>query len=272
MPRQEWRQAAEQRERAYSTRVMDKAVHLTRGSKQLHKLQLGQHVQIQDQNKASKTFKQWTKTGIVVNVGDHDDYQVSVDGSRYVTKRNRQFLKPFNPAPAAWSIQTKQPPHPPNIVPHHPPQVSEQPHDVPVQQHDVPDPTPQPLPPQDNVPEVHPDPSLILKFRRRKHDPEDWELVRPAVPPQPQQLSTIAPHHVQYQYPSTQFVSSFQYPVLSSPQANGIPQQEHWPTIPTHFSSPYQSFYPTFPISGQQNMHNMMATYPQGYSSYSTNQ
>ena len=51
MPRQEWRQAAEQRERAYSTRVMDKAVHLTRGSKQLHKLQLGQHVQIQDQNK-----------------------------------------------------------------------------------------------------------------------------------------------------------------------------------------------------------------------------
>ena len=167
------------------------------------------------------------------------------------------------------------------MVPHCTPHVSEQPHDAPMQQHDVPETIPQPSPPPDDVvhldpkpiaPEAHPNPSLVLKFRRGQHDPDDWELVRPAVPPPPQQLSPIASHHVQYQYPSTQFVN-YQYPVLNSPQASGIQQQqEHRPIIPTYFPSPYQTFYPFFPINGQQNMHTMMTTYPQGYSSYSTNQ
>ena len=89
---------------------MEKAVHLTRGTKQLKKLELGQQVQIQDQNKASKTFKQWTKTGVVVNVGDYDDYQISVDGSRSITKRNRQYLKPITPVSDVWSPPSPQSP------------------------------------------------------------------------------------------------------------------------------------------------------------------
>ena len=151
---------------------MEKAVHLTRGTKQLKKLELGQQVQIQDQNKASKTFKQWTKTGVVVNVGDYDDYQISVDGSRSITKRNRQFLKPITPASDVWSPPS---PYPPPSLPLAPPQQAtappsslstphsapEQPRDVTEQTHDVPEPPQQsqfPHQQEDTAPAVSPSP------------------------------------------------------------------------------------------------------------------
>ena len=69
---------------------------LSRHTRLLSPLSLGQHVLIQDQDKASKTYKQWTKTGIVINAGAYDDYQVRIDGSRNITKQNRQFLKPVH--------------------------------------------------------------------------------------------------------------------------------------------------------------------------------
>ena len=94
-PRQEWRQAADTRAAAYAKRIMSKATYLTHGSRQSKPLQLGQQVLIQDQNKASPTFKQWTHTGVIINIGQHDDYHVSIDGSRTITKRNRQFLRPI---------------------------------------------------------------------------------------------------------------------------------------------------------------------------------
>ena len=103
-PRQEWRQAAESRAAAYAKRVMDKAVDLSRHTRSLSPLSLGQHVLIQDQDKASRTYKQWTKTGIVINAGAYDDYQVRIDGSRNITKRNRQFLKPIHLKPDALTL------------------------------------------------------------------------------------------------------------------------------------------------------------------------
>ena len=249
-----------------------------------------QQVQIQDQNKVSKMFKQWTKTGVVVNVGDHDDYQVSVDGSRTITKRNRQFLKPFTPAPDVWATQNQPPPSIPSKPPQPPffpqqyPSVPEQPQQVPVQT-PVPEP-PQQSPPQqeDTTPAVSPsppNPSFPLKFRRVQQYPEErWELVQdqPAVlpPPQPQLSPVNYSHPVQYQYPSNQY-DSYQYPVHHIPQSqnNGIRQQEPWPTFLNNFPSPNQTVNSTYPVHGQPNLPNMMtmmSSNPQTYSSYSTYQ
>ncbi|XP_014670894.1 PREDICTED: classical arabinogalactan protein 9-like [Priapulus caudatus] len=41
--------------------------------------------------------KQWDKTGIVVEKGDHDQYVIKVAGSGRLTTRNRTFLRCFRP-------------------------------------------------------------------------------------------------------------------------------------------------------------------------------
>ena len=109
IPRKEWRQAADTRAAAYAKRIMSKTTYLSQGSRLSKPLQLGQRVMIQDQNKASPTFKQWTRTGVIVNLGHHDDYHVSIDGSRLITKRNRQFLRPIQPSPDVFSHPSQKP-------------------------------------------------------------------------------------------------------------------------------------------------------------------
>ena len=94
-PRQEWRQAADARATAYAKRHFLKAEQLTRGSKNLPPLKPGDQVAIQAQH--GNNPKQWPHTGVVVEVGPHHSYFVSIDGSRTITKRNRQFLRKFVP-------------------------------------------------------------------------------------------------------------------------------------------------------------------------------
>ena len=48
---------------------------------------------IQNQDKSSKHFKKWNRTGTVKEVRDFDQYVISVDGTGRLTLRNRQFLK-----------------------------------------------------------------------------------------------------------------------------------------------------------------------------------
>ena len=117
IPRKDWRIAAESRAAAYSKRVMDKAVSLSNNSKMLTPLRLGQEVLVQDQNKASRTHKQWTRTGVIVLVGDHDDYQVRLHGSRMLTKRHRQFLRPIKPSPDVFKPDSTSQPIPHVIIP-----------------------------------------------------------------------------------------------------------------------------------------------------------
>ena len=107
VPKREWRLAADARASAYAKRVMDKSTYLSAHSRKLSPLTVGQHVLIQDQNKASPTYNQWTRTGVVVNVGDYHDYQISVDGSRLITKRNRKFLRPIQPSVDVFNQQPK---------------------------------------------------------------------------------------------------------------------------------------------------------------------
>ena len=49
------------------------------------------------QNQVGNHKRRWDKRGVVVQVKGHDQYEVRVDGSRQLTKRNRKFLRPFKP-------------------------------------------------------------------------------------------------------------------------------------------------------------------------------
>lgn len=98
-PRQEWRIAAKAREEALAKSRYSMQQKMSQHSRNQSQLQPGDHVFIQDQH--GNTPKQWNRTGVVIEVGPHHSYQVSVDGSRNITKRNRKFLKKFTPVPAA---------------------------------------------------------------------------------------------------------------------------------------------------------------------------
>ena len=94
-PRQEWRLTADQRERAYAKRHIktDKALHAR--SRSLPPLKAGDIVSIQDQS--GNNPRRWSKTGKIVEVLNHDSYLVKIDGSRRISKRNRQYLRKLTP-------------------------------------------------------------------------------------------------------------------------------------------------------------------------------
>ena len=81
---------------------------MTIGLKDQKPLQVGTPVIIQDMAPESRTFKQWTRTGVVVSVGQHNDYMVSLDGSRQISKRSRQHLKVYSPNHETWNTGPKQ--------------------------------------------------------------------------------------------------------------------------------------------------------------------
>ena len=253
--RPEWQQAAETREKSYSKRILDKAVQLTKGSKQLPALKLGDHVHIQDQH--GNTPKQWNKTGVIVEVGKYDDYLISIDGSRHVTKRNRKFLRQIKPAIDTWSAPasrvtlpapTPTYPSPPFDSPAITNQGDEIPHDgapshrdeqddLNVDVHEV------PQPPRDEVPEA-PRPKQVRKLPQ--HLRERWIL---ATDLQQQSLPTptLSPNS-----PVQPMIS----PIFPTPIQ---PAMAPFPGYPFYY--PYQ----TSPYSPHMNV------FPQTYSSYSTN-
>ena len=88
-PRAEWRLVAHDREIALAKRHVKTGEQLTKGSKKLPPLQEGDIVFIQDQT--GNTSKRWSKTGKILEALGNDSYLVKVDGSNWLTKRNRQF-------------------------------------------------------------------------------------------------------------------------------------------------------------------------------------
>ena len=49
------------------------------------------------QNQTGPRPKKWEKTGVVVEVRQHNQYLIRVDGSGRLTLRNRQFLRTYEP-------------------------------------------------------------------------------------------------------------------------------------------------------------------------------
>ena len=142
---------------------------------------------IQDQDKASSTHRQWNKTGVVVDIGPYDAYQVRVDGSRHITKRNRQYLKPLHVRSDVF-VPTK-----PNSSPITPKNWTQKIPDVFTTNEKTEPPTDQVLPtPQttsDKIPPIIPDEEISapetlqpipkVKLRRDKND--GWTVSSPVL-------------------------------------------------------------------------------------------
>ena len=64
-------------------------------TKPLQPLRVGDHVLIQ--NQTGNHPKRWDKRGVVASCEGFDQYVVIVDGSRRLTRRNRKFLRRFEP-------------------------------------------------------------------------------------------------------------------------------------------------------------------------------
>ena len=86
-----WKETWEAKEQALKNRLSKQVEKLDIGSHALKPLIVGDQVRIQNQSGSCPT--KWDKTGTVVQIGQHNQYLVRVDGSRRLTLRNRRFLR-----------------------------------------------------------------------------------------------------------------------------------------------------------------------------------
>ena len=249
VPREEWRLAASQREVAYSKRRMLKQEQLTKGSKPLTTLKPGCHVRIQDQSKTGPHAGLWTQTGVVLEVHPHDAYLVSVNGSRTVTKRNRQFLRQYTPAeddyvrprPAVRPMVPALPhilPTPTPVQPQHTPVQPQQ--SVQPQQHVEPA---QFQPPQPAPTLTHQDPPT----------PATPQLTRPA---------PVIPHLPDHDYCAPAMIPA---QAVGHAAAVSHPQYVYVPTMPSN-NTPYQ-----IPVTFPGQTYTYQTTQPTMYHTYNTN-
>ncbi|XP_046863513.1 uncharacterized protein LOC124457279 [Xenia sp. Carnegie-2017] len=94
-PHVTWRETLNAREEALRNRHMRAAERWSEHRRRLPPLSIGHHVRIQNQTGPYPT--KWDKTGTVIEVLQHDQYRVKVDGSNRITLRNRKFLRQFTP-------------------------------------------------------------------------------------------------------------------------------------------------------------------------------
>ncbi|XP_046858537.1 uncharacterized protein LOC124451985 [Xenia sp. Carnegie-2017] len=94
-PHMTWRETLNAREEALRNRHMRAAERWSEHTRRLPPLSIGHHVRIQ--NQTGPYPAKWDKTGTVIEVLQHDQYRVKVDGSNRITLRNRKFLRQFTP-------------------------------------------------------------------------------------------------------------------------------------------------------------------------------
>ena len=94
-PRDEWRETMQRREEALSKRHVKCHETLSEHTKLLPPLRVGDTVLVQ--NQLGNHPRRWDKSGCVVEVKQHDQYVVKIDGSGRATLRNRKFLRKFTP-------------------------------------------------------------------------------------------------------------------------------------------------------------------------------
>ena len=109
-PQEGWRLAQEDREKALRIRYCRGKEIWSEHTKKLPRLSVGDRVLIQNQWGTPKMAKRWDRSGVVLEVGDYDQYKVKVDGSGRVSTRNRRFLRkvqPYQPRQPAQRAQTQ---------------------------------------------------------------------------------------------------------------------------------------------------------------------
>ena len=88
-----WREAWAAKESALRTRFVKTAEKINEHAQKLEKLNIGDRCLVQ--NQTGNYPKRWERTGIVMEIGRHDQHTIKIDGSGRLTVRNRRFLRKF---------------------------------------------------------------------------------------------------------------------------------------------------------------------------------
>jgi len=91
-----WRKAWQQKEEALRQRFHRTAEERNDHAKLLPELHVGNRCYIQ--NQTGPHPKRWDRSGTVVETHGYDSYTLKVDGTGRVTRRNRKYLRKFEPA------------------------------------------------------------------------------------------------------------------------------------------------------------------------------
>ena len=102
-----WAELMKQREAVMVRCQMARRKELNKHTRKLAPLKVGDTVSVHNQHGNSPL--KWDNTGKIVEVGAFNKYSIKIDGSRRLTNRNREFLRPVRsykemisrPAPAA---------------------------------------------------------------------------------------------------------------------------------------------------------------------------
>ena len=104
-PHQTWKELLEHREKALAKRHVLKHEAWSEHTRQLCPPSVGDKVFIQ--NQVGNHPRRWERTGVIVEVKDHDQYSVRVDGTGRLTLRNRKFLRLYQPINRGYSQEKK---------------------------------------------------------------------------------------------------------------------------------------------------------------------
>jgi hypothetical protein len=91
----EWQITMEKREEALARRHATRKEALSEHTKRLPPLANGTVVLVQ--NQTGNKPKNWSKSGVIVEARNHEQYMVKLDGSGRATLRNRRFLRQIRP-------------------------------------------------------------------------------------------------------------------------------------------------------------------------------
>ncbi len=94
-PHKTWQDSMNTREIALRKRHMAAQEFWSEHTKSLPELHVGDHVRLQ--NQVGNHPNKWDKTGKVIEVHQHHQYLVKVDGSGRSSIRNRKYLRKFTP-------------------------------------------------------------------------------------------------------------------------------------------------------------------------------
>ena len=110
----EWKLVLERRELALARRHCKRGEELTEHTRTLSALSPGQVVLVQNQQ--GNRPKRWDRTGLIVEVKQHDQYLVRMDGSGRASLRNRRFLRPTTPHSSQAMPALDPPTSPPGLL------------------------------------------------------------------------------------------------------------------------------------------------------------
>jgi hypothetical protein len=95
LPHHTWSDTLDKREDALRNRHQRMVEKWSEHTKSLPPLKVGDLVRVQ--NQVGKAPRKWDKTGTIIEVKQHNQYIVKIDGSNRATLRNRKFLRKYEP-------------------------------------------------------------------------------------------------------------------------------------------------------------------------------